>query len=50
MACYVIGKRDEDHLAAAAWNILCLIDTEARINEGLLPKDLADLPAAPEAK
>jgi len=39
------GRRDEDNLAAAAWNLLCLADTEARIAEGMLPAELDDLPA-----
>lgn len=38
------GRRDEDHITAAAWNILCLIDTEERIKAGLLPAELNDLP------
>lgn len=38
------GARDEDHLAAAAWNLLCLADTEERIKAGLLPAELNDLP------
>jgi hypothetical protein len=38
------GATDEDHLVAAAWNLLCLADTEMRIKEGLLPKELDDLP------
>lgn len=38
------GQRDEDHLIAAAWNLLCLADTEMRIQEGLLSKDLDDMP------
>ncbi len=41
---YLEGKRDEDHAAAAAWNILCMIDTEERIRAGILPKELDDLP------
>lgn len=44
LACYLRGDRDEDHLAAGAWNVLCLIDTAERINEGKLPKELNDLP------
>lgn len=44
LACYLRGDRDEDHLAAAAWNCLCLIDTSERITEGKLPKELNDLP------
>ncbi len=42
--CYLAGERDEDHLAAAAWNILCAADTIDRIQEGKLPKELNDLP------
>lgn len=41
---YMEGKTDEDHLIAAAWNLLCLADTEERIKEGLLPETLNDLP------
>ena len=41
---YMEGKTDEDHLIAAAWNLLCLADTEERIKEGLLPRELRDLP------
>jgi hypothetical protein len=40
------GKRDEDHAAAAAWNLLCFLDTEERIAEGTLPKELDDMPPA----
>ena len=36
------GARDEDHLIAAAWNILCFVWTEREIAEGRLPKELAD--------
>ena len=38
------GQKDEPHLVAALWNIACLIDTQERIKEGLLPKELDDLP------
>ncbi len=41
---YLEGRRDEDHLAAAIWNLMALADTEARIAEGALPKNLNDLP------
>jgi len=41
---YLSGLRDEDHLAAAAWNVLCLIETEYRIEKGILPKSLDTLP------
>lgn len=37
------GQRDEPHFVAAAWNIMCLIDTQRRIELGLLPKELNDL-------
>ncbi|XUX01200.1 MAG: dATP/dGTP diphosphohydrolase domain-containing protein [Dehalogenimonas sp.] len=41
---YLGGARDEDHMAAAAWNFLCLIQTEEWIRLGVLPQELNDLP------
>ncbi len=38
------GMRDEDHLAAARWNIACMIHTEEMVARGLLPGELCDLP------
>lgn len=38
------GHTDEDHEAAAAWNILCFMQTKIWIEEGKLPKELDDLP------
>lgn len=38
------GERDEDHLAAAAWNILAAMETEERVRVGKLPPELSDLP------
>lgn len=38
------GHTDEDHEAAAAWNILCYMQTKIWIAEGKLPEDLDDLP------
>jgi hypothetical protein len=38
------GYRDERHEVAAAWNILALIETKNKIDKGLLPKELDDLP------
>lgn len=35
-----MGMYDEDHLAAAIFNIMGLIHTEEMIDHGLLPKDL----------
>lgn len=40
------GMRDEDHLAAAMFNVSALIWTEEEIKAGRLPKELDDLPAA----
>src|SRR3990167_11099024 len=38
------GENDENHGAAAAWNLLCFLETRARIKAGLLPAELDDLP------
>src|SRR5438445_994031 len=38
------GQRDEDHLIAAVWNLLCAADTEERIKECKLSTELDDLP------
>jgi hypothetical protein len=38
------GDRSEDHLAAAAWNIMAAIHTEVMIDRQLLPTELNDLP------
>lgn len=37
------GQRDEPHLVAAVWNLMCMLDTQKRIEFGLLPKELNDL-------
>jgi hypothetical protein len=42
--CVKMGLVDEDHLAAIAWNILTLIETQKRIELGLLPENLDNLP------
>lgn len=42
---YKEGKRDEDHMAQALWNIASFIHTEEMIYRGLLPKTLDDLPS-----
>jgi hypothetical protein len=44
---YMEGMKDEDHLAQAAWNILGALETEERIEQGLLPAKLDDLPGNP---
>lgn len=38
------GKTDENHAAAAAWNLLAFLETRARIQDGTLPVELDDLP------
>jgi hypothetical protein len=45
---YMMGYRDEDHLAAARWNIAALMHTELMIARGVLPKSLNDLPVFEE--
>lgn len=40
---YLGGSREEDHLAAVAWNALAYIETEYRIKMGMLPKELNDM-------
>lgn len=41
---HAAGETDERHDVAAAWNILCLIETSELIKLGLLPAELDDLP------
>ena len=41
---FLMGHRDEDHLAAARWNIAALMHTEQMIKLGRLPAELNDLP------
>lgn len=38
------GQRDEDHAAMACWNLLCLLETQFMIDQGLIPASLDDLP------
>ena len=40
----LMGLEDEDHLSAAGWNILSIIETQMRIKLGILPKELDNLP------
>ncbi len=37
-----MGDGGEDHLSAAAWNLLCARDTVERIRRGILPGTLLD--------
>lgn len=41
---YLEGRRDEDHLAAAAWNVMAAIETVERVNINVLPEELDDVP------
>lgn len=41
---YLEGQRDEDHAAAAAWNILAMMETEEMIRRGIVPASLNELP------
>lgn len=42
MFCWLMGMRNEDHLAAAIFNIAAMIQIENDVEEGKLPKDLGD--------
>ena len=41
---YMMGERDEDHLAAARWNIGAIMHMEEMVRRGHLPKELMDIP------
>lgn len=41
---YIEGKRDEDHLAQACWNLMSAIHTEEMIDRGIYPKEYYDMP------
>lgn len=40
---YLQGQEEEDHLVAAAWNLLAALETESRVMQGELPLDLLDV-------
>jgi len=40
---WLMGKDEEDHLAAWLWNIHCLLHTEEMIKQGKLSKELDDI-------
>jgi hypothetical protein len=47
---YLEGRRDEDHLSAAAWNVLAMVHQEEAISRGVLsPELLNGLPDYTEA-
>lgn len=37
------NKEDEDHLTACIWNVIAIIETKNRIENGELPEELNDL-------
>jgi hypothetical protein len=41
---YLEGMRDEDHIAQAIWNLICVIHFEEMIERGLISKEFNDLP------
>jgi len=41
---YAAGNNDEDHLAAAIWNLMCHGETANEIAAGRLPAELDDMP------
>lgn len=45
---YARGDTDEDHLVAAAWNILCALDQRERFAAGTLDKALDTIPIKPK--
>lgn len=46
---YIGGSREEDHLAAVAWNALAAIYTIEKCSQGFLPAELDDLPTPTQA-
>ena len=40
----LMGYRDEDHLAASAWNVFAIMHYEHQIERGFLPAELDNLP------
>jgi len=42
---FAIGMEDEEHLNQAVWNLIALLETKIRIEKGLLPEELNDIPS-----
>ena len=42
---YMQGKKDENHLGAACWNLMAAMTIRARVKAGQLPKELNDVGA-----
>lgn len=41
---FLASEADEPHLVAAAWNLICAMETLHRVELGLLPRSLDDRP------
>ena len=46
--CYLEGEQQEDHVAAAIWNLMAIIHTTEKVEAGTLPAALDDLNAKEE--
>ena len=44
IADYLEGDRKENHIAQAAWNLLCFLSMRHWIKEGVVPSSLGDIP------
>ena len=40
---FMDGQRDEDHATAVIWNMMCLVESQKIIEDGLLPAELDTL-------
>jgi hypothetical protein len=40
---FMAGRKDEDHLSAACWNLIAAMTIRERVRAGKLPKDLEDI-------
>ena len=45
---YLEGEQEEDHVAAAIWNLMAIIHTSEKVEDGTLPAALDDLNAKEE--
>jgi hypothetical protein len=43
---YLGGDRSEPHEVSAAWNVMVLLETVHRVESGLLPSELMDIPTS----
>lgn len=41
---HLMGERDEDHVTAAVWNLMCILHTEYMVAKKRLSEDLIDWP------